>query len=100
MAASDCTAPGLPANCQIAAVTRDADKNYGEKYRDLYVGDTILMGNLTLQAGLRMDKQESLNTAAQLPPIRSSARRSRCPARAGSGLPCTAAAISPAASRS
>src|SRR5205807_6965370 len=31
---------------------------------DLYVGDTILMGNLTLQAGLRYDDQKTRNTAS------------------------------------
>ncbi|HEX3579836.1 MAG TPA: carboxypeptidase regulatory-like domain-containing protein [Thermoanaerobaculia bacterium] len=89
VASSDCTASGLPANCQIAAVTRDANKNYGEKYRDLYAGDTILMGNLTLQAGLRMDKQESLNTpsSAAANPILGTPLTLPC--SAGSGLPCT-----------
>jgi hypothetical protein len=29
---------------------------------DFYVGDTILMGNLTLQGGLRWDRQQSTNT--------------------------------------
>lgn len=32
--------------------------NYEYEYNDLYVGDTMLWGNLTLQAGLRFDKQK------------------------------------------
>ena len=91
VAASDCTAAGLPANCQIAAVTRDADKNYGEKYRDLYAGDTILMGNLTLQAGLRMDKQESLNTPLSVAASAIIGTPLTLPCAPSSGLPCTAA---------
>ena len=37
---------------------RNADFTYNVKSTDLYIGDTMLMGNLTLQAGLRWDKQE------------------------------------------
>jgi len=87
--AADCAALNLPAGCQIAALTRDSSKTYGEKYRDLYAGDTILMGNLTLQAGLRMDRQESLNlpsTAAANPVIGTSIT---LPCSAGSNLPCS-----------
>ncbi len=89
VAASDCTAAGLASNCQIAAVTRDADKNYGEKYRDLYVGDTILMGNLTVQAGLRMDRQESLNTASSAAANGIIGTPITLPCSPGAGLPCT-----------
>ncbi|HJQ37665.1 MAG TPA: TonB-dependent receptor [Thermoanaerobaculia bacterium] len=32
--------------------------NYEYKYNDIYVGDTMLWGNLTLQAGLRFDNQK------------------------------------------
>ena len=59
---TECVKEGLTANCYIAALFRDHVAGYGEKYHDFYVGDTILMGNLTLQAGLRWDRQESLNT--------------------------------------
>jgi hypothetical protein len=59
---NECVKEGLPANCYIAALFRNHVTGYGEKYNDLYAGDTILMGNLTLQAGLRMDRQSSLNT--------------------------------------
>jgi len=33
--------------------------NYEYKYNDIYVGDTMLFGNLTLQAGLRYDNQKA-----------------------------------------
>src|SRR5262249_53375745 len=50
--------------CAFIAMIRDRQAAYDEKYNDLYVGDTILMGNLTLQAGLRWDRQKSRNTAS------------------------------------
>ncbi len=34
--------------------------DYEYKYNDLYVGDTMLWGNLTLQAGLRFDRQKGI----------------------------------------
>jgi hypothetical protein len=49
---------------------RDATRAYAEKYNDFYAGDTILMGNLTLQAGLRYDQQKSRNTASTSSPNR------------------------------
>jgi len=67
-----CPHLGLPANCGIANLTRDRQAAYGEKYRDYYLGDTILAGNLTLQVGARLDHQSSLNlpsTAAPNPLI-------------------------------
>ena len=33
--------------------------DYEYKYQDIYVGDTMLWGNLTLQAGLRFDNQKA-----------------------------------------
>jgi hypothetical protein len=33
--------------------------NYEYEYNDIYVGDTMLWGNLTLQAGLRFDNQKA-----------------------------------------
>ena len=59
---AECVKEGLSSNCYLAALFRDHVAGYGEKYHDFYVGDTILMGNLTIQAGLRWDRQESLNT--------------------------------------
>jgi hypothetical protein len=68
-APSYCTAAGQAATVQCMQVLLSRDKNlaYAEKYTDLYVGDTILMGNLTLQAGLRYDGQKSRNTASAAP---------------------------------
>jgi hypothetical protein len=65
--AATCAADGLPANCYYGALFRNHVTGYGEKYNDFYVGDTILMGNLTVQAGLRWDRQQSLNTAVTAP---------------------------------
>ena len=64
---ADCAALGMPSNCAYTAVTRDRNAAYGEWYRDLYVGDTILLNNLTLQAGLRWDRQRSLNQPSSSP---------------------------------
>ncbi|MBW3563306.1 MAG: carboxypeptidase regulatory-like domain-containing protein [Acidobacteria bacterium] len=52
-----------PANCGLAIVGRNVDQNYESNYTDFYVGDTILVGNLTLQVGARYDIQESKNLA-------------------------------------
>jgi hypothetical protein len=71
-AESDCAAtstrPAVPGTgqCYRAYLYRDSDKAYDEKYNDFYVGDTILMGNLTLQAGLRWDRQKERNTATSV----------------------------------
>ena len=64
--ATICANQGLPANCGIATISRDVDVEYAEKYRDLYVGDTILLGNLTIQGGLRADRQQSQNTSVSI----------------------------------
>jgi len=61
-----CGNQGLPSNCGIATVTRDVNVAYAEKYRDLYVGDTVLMGNLTIQGGVRADRQQSNNTGVSI----------------------------------
>jgi hypothetical protein len=53
--------------CAQAKIFRDANKAYDEKYNDFYVGDTILLGNLTVQAGLRWDAQKSRNLASSSP---------------------------------
>src|SRR5260221_4645207 len=59
-----CAARGVTAatGCYTVALTRARVAAYDEKYNDFYAGDTILMGNLTLQAGLRWDSQKTLNT--------------------------------------
>jgi hypothetical protein len=58
----ECAKEGISGTCFLAGVFRNHVTGYGEKYNDFYVGDTVLMGNLTLQAGLRWDRQQSLNT--------------------------------------
>jgi hypothetical protein len=67
MDAATCNGAGLPTGCFFAGLFRDHVAGYGEKYNDFYVGDTILMGNLTVQAGLRWDRQQSLNTPVTAP---------------------------------
>ena len=67
MDAATCNGAGLPTGCFFAGLFRDHVAAYGEKYNDFYVGDTILMGNLTIQAGLRWDRQQSLNTPVTAP---------------------------------
>ena len=57
-----CANQGLPAGCSLAVIPRDVAVGYDEKYTDFYLGDTILMGNLTIQAGLRWDRQKTMNT--------------------------------------
>ena len=61
-----CNSRGITgtAPCYTAYLYRDGDKAYAEKYTDFYAGDTILMGNLTVQAGLRYDMQKERNTAS------------------------------------
>ncbi|HXG57525.1 MAG TPA: carboxypeptidase regulatory-like domain-containing protein [Thermoanaerobaculia bacterium] len=54
-----CPNQSLPSNCAIATLIRPPVASYDEKYNELYVGDTILLGNLTIQAGLRWDSQKS-----------------------------------------
>jgi hypothetical protein len=40
---------------------------YGEKVRDLYIGDTMLFGNLTVNAALRQDNQKAFVGAGVAP---------------------------------
>src|SRR5262249_13007569 len=60
-----CNSRGITgtAPCYTAYLYRDSLKTYEQKYTDFYVGDTILMGNLTVQAGLRWDTQKERNAA-------------------------------------
>lgn len=53
-------------NIGLAYLTRNGFAPYGTNYKDLYVGDTILMGNLTVQAGLRYDIQTGSNSGASV----------------------------------
>ena len=47
----------------LALLTRSGRNDYLVKYNDAYLGDTLTFGNLTLQAGLRYDKQTGRNAA-------------------------------------
>ncbi|MGZ4778519.1 MAG: hypothetical protein ACXV5L_04935, partial [Thermoanaerobaculia bacterium] len=51
----------------LAALTRDAVPNFGSKYKDLYLGDTVLIGDLTINAGARYDWQSAKNFASNVP---------------------------------
>jgi hypothetical protein len=60
---SYCTARGVTptGQCFSTQLSRDKVVSYGEKYNDFYLGDTILLGNLTVQVGARYDIQKSRN---------------------------------------
>jgi len=51
----------------LAALTRDAVPKFGSKYKDFYAGDTIPIGNLTLNVGARYDWQSAKNFASSVP---------------------------------
>jgi hypothetical protein len=53
--------PFTGTQCYSTNLYRNRNASFSETYNDLYVGDTILMGNLTVQAGLRWDRQKSAN---------------------------------------
>jgi len=65
--AGSCAARSMPAGCFQALLTRDKNVAYDQWFHDYYVGDTILLGNLTLQAGLRWDRQKTANTPSSSP---------------------------------
>jgi len=45
----------------VALLTRPGNPDYRLNYSDLYLGDTLTTGNLTVQAGLRYDLQKGRN---------------------------------------
>ena len=54
--------PSVCADCTgLALLTRNGAADYVVKYNDFYVGDTIVRGNLTVQGGLRFDRQKARN---------------------------------------
>jgi hypothetical protein len=69
---SSCTSRNVPIaageQCIFAALYRTRNAAIDDQYRDFYAGDTILLGNLTLQAGLRWDRQKSINLATSSDP--------------------------------
>ena len=54
----------LPSNCTTVFVSRPANRAFEGQTSDAYIGDTILLGNLTLQLGLRYDQFSGQNSAS------------------------------------
>jgi hypothetical protein len=56
-------APGSAGNGDTGAVqlVRSPGTGFSGTFNDIYIGDTILTGNLTVQAGLRYDLQKAAN---------------------------------------
>ncbi|HEY0140151.1 MAG TPA: TonB-dependent receptor [Thermoanaerobaculia bacterium] len=50
---------GLPEGFGVTYFYAISPYNYEYQYNDVYVGDTMLWGNLTVQAGLRFDSQKA-----------------------------------------
>ena len=75
---AECTGTASAA-CGVAVLYRPPRASYSGEYNELYLGDTILFNNFTIQVGLRYDEQRSaiqpmdvspnpiLNTALTLP---------------------------------
>ncbi|MDQ3280611.1 MAG: TonB-dependent receptor [Acidobacteriota bacterium] len=55
-----------PAN-NLAAFTRAAHPLYTGQYSDLYAGDLVTFGNLTVQGSLRYERQQAYNLASEVP---------------------------------
>ncbi len=51
----------------LAALTRPAVPNFGSRYVDFYLGDTIALGDLTLTGGFRYDLQRAKNFGSTVP---------------------------------
>ncbi|HEX7421517.1 MAG TPA: hypothetical protein VF505_16625, partial [Thermoanaerobaculia bacterium] len=51
----------------LAALTRPAIPHFGSKYYDTYLGDTVVLGNVTLTGGLRWDMQRAKNFESDVP---------------------------------
>jgi hypothetical protein len=50
----------------VALLTRSGATDYRVSYQDYYIGDTITTGNLTVQGGLRFDRQKGRNSAVAI----------------------------------
>jgi hypothetical protein len=48
-------------------VTRAGQPDYGSKYTNFFAGDTVILGNLTLNAGLRYDIEQAKNNPNSAP---------------------------------
>ncbi|HEY0158975.1 MAG TPA: TonB-dependent receptor [Thermoanaerobaculia bacterium] len=51
----------------LAALTRPAVPNFGSRYVDFYVGDTLTFGDLTVTGGVRYDIQRAKNFGSEVP---------------------------------
>jgi hypothetical protein len=51
----------------LAALTRPALPNFGSRYLDAYVGDTIVLNDFTLTGGFRYDIQRAKNFGSTVP---------------------------------
>jgi hypothetical protein len=58
---TQCANVGLQPGCAQVRIVRPGDAQFGLKTNDAYVGDTVLLSNLTINAGLRWDHQDSKN---------------------------------------
>ena len=63
-----CTTNSLAATCGTAILFRPPLAAYSGEYNELYIGDTVMLGNLTLQGGLRWDDQSSAIQALNVQP--------------------------------
>ena len=52
---------GLPVGTNVFAMTRDSAFHIEQKYTSIYAQDTLTSGNLTVNVGVRYDKQEGKN---------------------------------------
>ncbi|HJT15918.1 MAG TPA: TonB-dependent receptor [Thermoanaerobaculia bacterium] len=48
-------------------ITRQSHPKYGSNYQNLWVGDTMVAGNLTVNVGARYDMQRAKNSAVSVP---------------------------------
>jgi hypothetical protein len=51
----------------LAGLTRPAVPNFGSRYVDFFVGDTLTFSNLTLTGGVRYDIQRARNFGSEVP---------------------------------
>ncbi len=58
---SQCSAAGLDPGCAQVRIVRPGGAKFGLKNNDAYIGDTMILNNLTINAGLRWDHQEASN---------------------------------------
>lgn len=59
--------PGTAGGTNLARIYRDGIVEYGGKYSSVYVGDVFTKGRLTLNAGLRLDRQSARNLPSEAP---------------------------------